>query len=136
MTLRTIDGATYDISDPEQKKAYKRHYQRNYHKKWYANNAEKAKESSRKYTASRKKDPSHEERRKEAQRKYLAGLPQEKKREIRERARVKANTRYKHDEEYATIRNQRALNYYHNRGGKEKARERYLRSVAEKKSAV
>jgi hypothetical protein len=136
MAIRTIDGVTYDISDPEQKKAFKRHYQRNYHRKWYANNAEKARESSRKYVAKRNEDPSYPERRRKAQRKYIAGLPPEKKKVIRERARVKAKIRYENDEEYAKTRNQKALDYYHNGGGKERAKERYLRSVEEKKSAV
>jgi hypothetical protein len=56
----------------------------------------------------------------------MASLTEEKKAEIRENKRIKAQEKYNTDEEFARQKKIASLDYYHNKGGKEKARQRYL----------
>lgn len=103
--LRTINGKTFEYGDPEGKKEYLKEYHRQYNRLWFDKNRALVNAYARAYYAS---------------------MPEEKKAERRAKRRAKLTERYSTDEEFAEQKRQYAMDYYHNKGGKEKARQRYL----------
>lgn len=107
-SIREIDGITYDISDPNEKKEYHKHYQRNYKREYIKKDPEKRRDYAREYYHKNK------ERMAEQNKRWCA---ENRTKEQKDMARLKSAIgnyiKYNYNTEYREEKKEYILKTYH-----------------------